>query len=264
MCIKQMMGFEPLSASLQAKLIFRSTADDGLENTCWHVELSKTYLYWQVTHMCPKLLAPQSSPSQEVSDFLLLPLLRPVYSNSCEPSFQGSCRPHPLAPIAVSHHSSSHHLPLTWSLTSASSLTFLLLPLFPYPHSSYSCSGHFAPQWLSIPEWNLYSPSLSLRPSGSASLPGSGNLPIAHVGTASMAFVLGLKSWSSFCSQKLCPCWCLSQESHLSGLCMAASFLPLREAFLAHSLRKPPLSQLLMLSPIFTLVLAIFLKPEPE
>lgn len=121
------------SLSLQAKLIFSSRRQPRAY--LLRVELSKSYLYWRVTRMCPKLLAPQSSSSQEMSDFLLLPSCVQVYSNSCEPSFQGSCRPHPLASISFLHHSASHHLPLMRTLTSASSLSFLLLPLFPYPHS---------------------------------------------------------------------------------------------------------------------------------
>ena len=209
--------------------------------------------------MLQKLLAPQSSSSQKCLISHSFPSHIQYTNNSCELSFQGTCRIHPLASISSPHHSSSHHLPATWTLTSASSLTFLLPPLLPCHHSSQSWSDHFAPQWFSIPEWNLYSPSSSLRSSRPVSLSSSVNLPIAHMATAMVAFVLYLSSSGSFCPQRLCPCWCLGQESHPSDLPMAGSFLPLREAFSSHSLRKLPLSQLLTLSHIFTLVLiAIF------
>lgn len=181
-------------------------------------------------------LAPQSSSSQEISDFSFLYLPYPVYQKLMWAFFPRYMQNLPSSlrlllqfkPPLDTHQDSLHQPPYCFYLcspvlTAARADQITLLPS-DFPSWNEICTPHLFPQ----------------GPPGLASQSSSVNRTIALSATAMAAFVLCLKSSSSFCPQRLCPWQCLGQESHPSDLPGAGSFLPLREAFSAQSLRKAP------------------------
>ena len=193
--------------------------------------------------MCPKLLRKclisRSFPSC-------------VQCNSCDPSFQGSCRPHPLASISFPHHSWSHHSPLTWALTSASSSTFLPLPLFPYPHRSQSWSDHSVPSVIFYPGVKSVLPIFvptALQACVSVWFWQSPHCSCgySHDGLCSMPQELAFSETLSLLMPQPRKPSLMSPHS-----CLLSTT---KRGLLGSQFKEPPLSQLLMLSPIFTLVL---------